>query len=55
MLGLRDAVILSLEVGLLATLVATVLGTLIALAIVRHRFARPRDDERPRVPAHGDA
>jgi spermidine/putrescine transport system permease protein len=37
-LGLRDAVILSLEVGLLATLVATVLGTLIALAIVRHRF-----------------
>ena len=37
-LGLRDAVILSLEVGLLATLVATVLGTLIALAIVRHHF-----------------
>ena len=37
-LGLRDAVILSLQVGVLATLVATVLGTLIALAIVRHRF-----------------
>ena len=28
----------SLEIGFLATLVATVLGTLIALAIVRHRF-----------------
>jgi spermidine/putrescine transport system permease protein len=37
-LGLRDALILSLQVGLLATLLATVLGTLIALAIVRHRF-----------------
>ena len=37
-LGLRDAVVLSLQVGLLATLVATVLGTLIALAIVRHHF-----------------
>ena len=38
MLGIQDAVITSLEVGLLATLVATVLGTLIALAIVRHQF-----------------
>ena len=38
-LGLREAVITSIEVGLLATLVATVLGTLIALAIVRHQFA----------------
>jgi len=37
-LGIRDAVITSIEVGLLATLVATALGTLIALAIVRHRF-----------------
>jgi spermidine/putrescine transport system permease protein len=37
-LGLRSAVVTSIEVGLLATLVATVLGTLIALAIVRHRF-----------------
>ncbi|MEX2611935.1 MAG: ABC transporter permease, partial [Gaiellaceae bacterium] len=38
-LGLREAVVTSLQVGLLATVVATVLGTLIALAIVRHRFA----------------
>jgi len=37
-LGLRDAVITSIQIGLLSTLVATVLGTLIALAIVRHHF-----------------
>jgi spermidine/putrescine transport system permease protein len=37
-LGIQDAIITSLEVGLLATLVATVLGTLIAIAIVRHQF-----------------
>jgi spermidine/putrescine transport system permease protein len=37
-LGLRDAVETSLIVGLLATVVATVLGTLMALAIVRHDF-----------------
>ena len=33
-----DSVVQSLEIGLLATLVATVLGTLIAFALVRHRF-----------------
>ena len=37
-LGIRDAVVTSLEIGLLATLVATALGTLMALAIVRHEF-----------------
>ena len=37
-IGIRASVVTSLEVGLLATIVATVLGTLIALAIVRHRF-----------------
>jgi spermidine/putrescine transport system permease protein len=37
-LGIRDSVVTSLEVALLATVVATALGTLIALAIVRHRF-----------------
>jgi spermidine/putrescine transport system permease protein len=37
-LGLRDALVTSLEVGFLATIVATVLGTLMALAIVRHDF-----------------
>jgi spermidine/putrescine transport system permease protein len=37
-LGIQDAIVTSLEVGLLATVVATALGTLIAIAIVRHRF-----------------
>ena len=37
-LGIQDAIITSLEVGLLATIVATALGTLMALAIVRHHF-----------------
>jgi spermidine/putrescine transport system permease protein len=38
-LGLQEAVVRSLQVGFLATIVATALGTLIAMAIVRHRFA----------------
>jgi spermidine/putrescine transport system permease protein len=37
-LGIRDAVITSLQIGLLATIVATALGTLMALAMVRHQF-----------------
>ncbi len=37
-LGIQDAIVRSLEVGLLATIVATALGTLMALAIVRHHF-----------------
>jgi spermidine/putrescine transport system permease protein len=37
-LGIQGAVQTSLEVAALATLVATALGTLIAIAIVRHRF-----------------
>ena len=37
-LGIQDAITTSLEVGLLATVVATALGTLIAMAIVRHHF-----------------
>jgi spermidine/putrescine transport system permease protein len=37
-LGIRDAVVTSIEIGLLATFVATVLGTLVAIAIVRHEF-----------------
>jgi spermidine/putrescine transport system permease protein len=36
--ALRDAMILSLEIALLSSIVATVLGTLIALALVRYRF-----------------
>ncbi|WP_248582314.1 ABC transporter permease [Nocardioides sp. InS609-2] len=34
-----DAVVRSVEIGLLATLAATILGTLAAFALVRHRFA----------------
>ena len=37
-LGIQDAIITSLQVGLLATVVATALGTLMAMAIVRHHF-----------------
>jgi spermidine/putrescine transport system permease protein len=36
--GLRSAVTLSVEIALIASIVATALGTLIALALVRHRF-----------------
>jgi spermidine/putrescine transport system permease protein len=36
--GMKDSVILSIEIALLATLVATILGTLAAFALVRHRF-----------------
>ena len=37
-LGIRDAVVTSLEVGVLATVVAVVLGTLAAMGIVRYQF-----------------
>jgi spermidine/putrescine transport system permease protein len=33
-----DSVLLSIEIALLATLIATILGTLAAFALVRHRF-----------------
>ncbi len=36
--GIRNAVITSIELGIVSTIAATVLGTLLALAIVRHRF-----------------
>jgi len=36
--GLQSAVVLSLEIALIASLVATALGTLIALALVRYGF-----------------
>ena len=36
--GLRSAIVLSLEIALLASIVATALGTLIALALVRYGF-----------------
>ncbi|MFC7503309.1 ABC transporter permease [Nocardioides sp. GCM10030258] len=37
--GMCDAVLRSVEIGLLATVVATILGTLAAFALVRHSFA----------------
>src|SRR5207248_7484925 len=36
--GLRSAIMLSLEIAVIASVVATVLGTLIALALVRYGF-----------------
>jgi spermidine/putrescine transport system permease protein len=36
--GLQGALTVSIEIALLSSLVATALGTLIALALVRHRF-----------------
>jgi spermidine/putrescine transport system permease protein len=36
--GIQSAVAKSLEIGIVSTIVATALGTLVALAIVRHRF-----------------
>jgi spermidine/putrescine transport system permease protein len=36
--GIRDAVIKSLEIAIVSTIAATALGTVLALAIVRHRF-----------------
>ncbi|KHL15839.1 spermidine/putrescine transport system permease protein [Mumia flava] len=40
--GMCSAVARSIEIGLLATLIATVLGTLAAFALVRHEFAGRR-------------
>jgi spermidine/putrescine transport system permease protein len=36
--GLRDSLVLSIEIGVLASVLATALGTLIALALVRYAF-----------------
>jgi len=36
--GIRSAIVLSLEIALLASLIATALGTMIALALVRYGF-----------------
>ena len=36
--GIQEALVTSLKIAVLASLVATALGTLIALALVRHRF-----------------
>ena len=39
--GIQSAIVLSLEIGLIASLIATALGTMIALALVRYQFRRP--------------
>ncbi len=36
--GVCESLVKSLQIGLLATVVATILGTLLAFALVRHRF-----------------
>jgi spermidine/putrescine transport system permease protein len=36
--GIQSAIVLSLEIGLIASLIATALGTMIALALVRYGF-----------------
>jgi len=36
--GMCDAVVLSLQIGVIATVVATLLGTLLAFGLVRHSF-----------------
>src|SRR4029453_11969467 len=36
--GIRSAIFLSLEIALIASVIATALGTMIALALVRYRF-----------------
>jgi len=36
--GMCDSLVLSLKIGLLATLASTVLGSLLAFALVRHKF-----------------
>ena len=46
---------LSLEIALIASLVATALGTLIALALVRYGFRGRGVDEHPDLPAAVDA
>ena len=36
--GLQEAMVKSLQIAVLATIVSTILGTLVAMALVRHRF-----------------
>ena len=53
--GLTGAMSLSLQIAALSSIVATILGTLIALALVRYGFARPVGHELPDLPADGGA
>ena len=38
---LNDAMLTSFELAALSTLASTAIGTLMAIALVRHRFSRP--------------
>ena len=51
--GLRDALETSLLIAVLASVTATALGTLIALALVRHQFRGRGADQLPHLPADG--
>ena len=53
--GIKDAVITSLEIGVISTIAATILGTMLALAIVRHQFRGPRRHQHADLPADVDA
>ena len=53
--GIQSAIVLSLEIALLASVIATALGTLIALALVRYGFRGRGVDEPPDLPAALDA
>ena len=49
--GVREAVLTSVEVGVVATLIALVLGTLLAFALARYTLLRPADPLAARRPA----
>ena len=49
-----DAVVRSAQIGFLATVGATVIGTLMAFALVRHRFRGRSGDQPADLPADGD-
>ena len=51
--GMCEAVMTSIQIGLLATIVATILGTLMAFALVRHRFYGRSADQPVDLPADG--
>ena len=51
--GIQSAIVLSLEIALLASVVATALGTLIALALVRYGFRRQSAGRRGSVRVAG--
>ena len=53
--GLRSALETSLLIAVLASVTATALGTLIALALVRHQFRGRGADQLPHLPADGGA